>query len=204
MGDSEPLTEQQRRIVDFVRKCLMERRRAPTNAEGAEEMGFADTRAWRYHVEKLIERNVLRKVPGARGLEIVGEDLEFCIRVLGAVAAGEPIEPDAAEYEQLNLQRRFGRADVFFVKVVGDSMEGAHIIHGDFVAVKEDPDPPAGKIVVARIEGRFTLKRLSYRGKGDRREVILMPHNETCEPIRVREGQDAQIVGTFEGMVRLM
>ncbi|MDP5169433.1 MAG: translesion error-prone DNA polymerase V autoproteolytic subunit [Bacteroidia bacterium] len=51
-------------------------------------------------------------------------------------------------------------AATFFVRVEGNSMEGAGIHNGDILIVDKALDPVSGKIVIAVIEGEFTVKRL--------------------------------------------
>jgi DNA polymerase V len=62
--------------------------------------------------------------------------------------------------EQLNLDP--GRT--LLLRVCGDSMVGAGIRHGDLLVVDRNAVPRPGRIVVALLEGGFTLKRLVRRG----------------------------------------
>jgi DNA polymerase V len=62
--------------------------------------------------------------------------------------------------EQLNLHP--GRT--LLLRVCGDSMVGAGIRHGDLLVVDREAPPRSGRIVVALLEGGFTLKRLVRRG----------------------------------------
>ncbi|MCL6546714.1 MAG: hypothetical protein K6T61_15950, partial [Bryobacteraceae bacterium] len=48
----------------------------------------------------------------------------------------------------------------FALRVRGDSMKDAGILDGDLVIVEPTPNPRAGQIVVALIDGESTLKRL--------------------------------------------
>lgn len=54
---------------------------------------------------------------------------------------------------------------ILFLRVAGDSMHGAGIQHGDLLVVDRHRTPRAGQIVVALLEGNFTLKRLRH-GQG--------------------------------------
>lgn len=55
-------------------------------------------------------------------------------------------------------------ATTFLLRVRGDSMLGAGIRPGDLLVVDRQIEPRSGHIVVARVEGAFTLKRLVRRG----------------------------------------
>ena len=54
----------------------------------------------------------------------------------------------------------------FFVRVEGDSMEDACIRSGDILVVDRALSPAHGKIVVAVIDGEFTVKKLSIERDG--------------------------------------
>lgn len=49
------------------------------------------------------------------------------------------------------------------LRVGGESMDGAGIHDGDLLVVDRRVEPRPGRIVVARLEGAFTLKRLVRR-----------------------------------------
>ncbi|MHC4221900.1 MAG: transcriptional repressor LexA [Planctomycetota bacterium] len=102
------------------------------------------------------------------------------IRLLGRVAAGEPI--DAIEdTEQFSLQSQFGSSDdIFALQVAGDSMTEDDIQDGDYVICQSKPNARAGQMVVAAVDDEsVTLKRF-YKEK-DR--VRLEPANSQYAPI---------------------
>jgi repressor LexA len=82
------------------------------------------------------------------------------------------------------------------VKVKGDSMIDAGIRDGDVVVVEKRTAANVGDIVVAIIEGEFTLKRLD-REKG---RIVLRPENKAYPVIRPKG--DAEIFGVVVGMFR--
>ena len=55
-------------------------------------------------------------------------------------------------------------AATFFVRVSGDSMKGAGIASGDLLVVDRSEEPKPNKIVVAIVDGEFTVKRLVKQG----------------------------------------
>ena len=79
----------------------------------------------------------------------------------------------------------------FFVRVQGDSMIGAGIHEGDILIVDRALTPGDGKVVIAVVNGEFTVKRLLLK---DGRK-ILMPENPRFTPIKIEEGSDCQIWG---------
>ncbi len=79
----------------------------------------------------------------------------------------------------------------FFVKVTGNSMEGAKIFSGDILVVDRSLEPADGKIVVAIVNGEFTVKRLKIKND----QVYLVAENKEYSPIQVTEEIDFQIWG---------
>jgi DNA polymerase V len=57
-------------------------------------------------------------------------------------------------------------AATFFVRVDGDSMVGAGIQQGDILIVDRSLEPVSGQIVIAVIDGAFTVKRIRFAAEG--------------------------------------
>lgn len=86
------------------------------------------------------------------------------IPVLGRVAAGAPIGPDLDIHTTLHLDRStFTRVPDYLLRVQGDSMIEDGILDGDLVGVHRNPQASDGQIVVARLDGEVTIKRLQRR-----------------------------------------
>lgn len=79
----------------------------------------------------------------------------------------------------------------FLLVVSGRSMEKAGIFDGDVVMVDKAVEPTNGLIVVAVVDGEFTIKRLYKKG----RTIKLLPENDEFEPIEFAEGQELVIWG---------
>jgi DNA polymerase V len=88
----------------------------------------------------------------------------------------------------------------FFVKVEGDSMEGAKIFSGDILVVDRSVTPVTGKIVVAAVYGEMVVKRLLIQPKG----TFLMSEKEGYEPITVSNNDDCFVWGVVVGSVRVL
>src|SRR5882672_6869461 len=82
------------------------------------------------------------------------------------INAGFPSPADDYIESQLDLNERFvkHKAATFFIRVKGDSMKGANIHDGNLLIVDKAAEPKHGDIVVAVIDGEFTVKRLYKRG----------------------------------------
>ena len=79
----------------------------------------------------------------------------------------------------------------YFVRAVGDSMEGDHIREGDILVVDCSREAVDGKIVVAWADGGNTVKRIHYAGG----LIVLMPSNPKYTPIYVQPGDDFKLYG---------
>ena len=77
------------------------------------------------------------------------------------------------------------------MRVSGDSMTGAGIHHGDLLIVDRSLDPRPGRIVVAVLEGAFTLKRLS-RHQGRLRLEAAHP---AYPPLELGDAEDTLLWG---------
>lgn len=89
-------------------------------------------------------------------------------------------------------------ASTFFVRVEGDSMEGAGIFSGDVLVVDRSIEQKQGKIVVAAVNGELLVKRLS---KIDGQPVLLS-ENDHYAPIYLGDDEECFVWGVVVGSVR--
>ena len=103
----------------------------------------------------------------------------------------------AAEYieNNLNLHDLIVKkpAATFFMKASGDSMIGAGIYPDDILVIDRSIKARSGHIVVAAINGEYTLKIL----KTHMNKVHLMPANVNHKPIIINNPDDLQIFGVL-------
>jgi DNA polymerase V len=79
----------------------------------------------------------------------------------------------------------------FFVKVKGDSMIKAGIHSGDILVVDRSLEPRDKKIVIAVVNGEFTVKRVQKKTN----KLYLISENDHYEPMEVKEDMDFEIWG---------
>ncbi|HSX28237.1 MAG TPA: translesion error-prone DNA polymerase V autoproteolytic subunit [Candidatus Saccharimonadales bacterium] len=110
-----------------------------------------------------------------------------------SVKAGFPNPAEDATGNPLDLNQLVLRhpAATFYLRVEGDSMQGIGLKTGDIVAVDRSLEPRHGDIVVAAVDGEFTLKRLKKQGS----QAWLVAENPNFAPIALHEAADAQIWG---------
>jgi DNA polymerase V len=116
------------------------------------------------------------------------------------ISAGFP--SPAADYieDGLDLNEYLVRhpAASFLFTVVGYSMQGAGIVEGDKVVVDRSVTPRHNHIVIAVVDGEYTIKRLYKRGN----RIELHPENPAFRPICFSDGQELEIWGVVVGLVR--
>jgi repressor LexA len=158
----------------------------PSVRELGEAVGFRSSQTAYKHLKKLEEAGYVGRRGGrARGVRITEKGWEAAgeMPLMGRIAAGRGLEAVTVEDEAYSLAAelvgsRQGRRR-YLLRVVGQSMIGAHIADGDLLIVEEDEDPPDGTVVAALIgDGEeVTVKRL-YREKGEAGDLLrLKPEN---------------------------
>jgi DNA polymerase V len=110
-----------------------------------------------------------------------------------SVAAGFPSPADDYIDSGIDLNEALIRhpSSTFFLRVSGDSMTGAGIQHGDLLVVDRSLEARPGRIVVAVLDGAFTLKRLArHQGR-----LRLEAANSAYPPLELHRCGDVQIWG---------
>jgi len=91
-------------------------------------------------------------------------------------------------------------AATFAVRVEGESMIGVGIFPGDIAVVNRARNPVDGCIVLALVDGEFTIKR--YRKRGAR--LWLEAGNPAFADIEITEEQNFEVWGVISRCVRLL
>jgi len=122
------------------------------------------------------------------------------VPLVGRIAAGEPLLAVENIEDVLTLDGSLLPADgSFLLRVVGDSMVGAHIVEGDYILVRPQDSADPGEIVVALIGNEATVKRFFPEGE----RVRLQPENPRHKPIVVaRDSDEFRLIGRVVGVVR--
>jgi DNA polymerase V len=110
------------------------------------------------------------------------------------VQAGYPSPAqDEAEPERVNLYSLLieNPDETYVLKASGESMINAGINPDDMLVVDRKQPAINGAIVIASINGEFTVKRLEHKNG----QPVLMPENPDYQPIPVGENDDVHIFG---------
>jgi repressor LexA len=190
-------------ILTFIRDRIAQNGQPPSLAEICEAFGFASRSVARKHIVALADAGLIEVVANqARGIRLIDARPRaqmLDIPVLGRVAAGLPIGPDIDTHDTFTLDSRtFMRIPDYLLRVNGDSMIEDGIFDGDLVGILQSAEARDGQIVVARLDGEVTIKRLELGTD----QLRLLPRNPAYQPIIVRPDQDFAIEGVFCGLVR--
>lgn len=115
------------------------------------------------------------------------------------ISAGFPSPADDYLQNPLNLDEALipHPAATFMMRVDGDSMKGCGIFSGDMLIVDRSMNPVDGSVVIAVLDGEFTVKR--FRRSNGR--ILLAAENPNYPPITVHEGSDFQVWGVVTYVV---
>jgi DNA polymerase V len=86
----------------------------------------------------------------------------------------------------------------FYVKVSGESMKDAGITDGDVLVVDRAIDATHNAIIVAVLNGEFTVKRLHQEDE----TIYLVPANPLYQPVQVTEDMHFQVWGVVTYCIR--
>ena len=113
--------------------------------------------------------------------------------VTARCCAGFPSPAEQYQETPLDLNELLVKrpAATFFVKVQGESMIGEGIHDGDLLVVDRSLRPASGDVIIACVDGDFTVK--TYRR--DKDGVRLEPANSAYPVIRLRPGQELDYFG---------
>ena len=110
-----------------------------------------------------------------------------------SVSAGFPSPADDYTEENIDLNEHLisNPFSTFFLRVKGDSMINAGIKDKDLIIVDKSLIAKPGNIVIAMIDGEFTIKRLSIKND----ELYLKAENHNYPDFRFKNHIDIQIWG---------
>jgi len=136
---------------------------------------------------------IYRNLPETDGLYPL-----FCTRI----SAGFPSPADDYIENALDLNEYLIKhpAATFFVRVTGDSMIGAGINSGDILIVDRSVTAVNNSVIVAVLNGEFTVKRLVKRGSC----IHLFPENPAYEPIEINNGSEFEVWGVVIHVIHSM
>ena len=135
-------------------------------------------------------------------------------RVAGSVVAGFPSPAEQYLEPPLDLNALLVKrpAATYFVRVEGDSMIDAGMHPGDLLVVDRSLTPVDGDIIIASVDGEFTVKRLRVEGNGElgmgngkkravKKRYVLEPGNDKYPVIRIDDGHELDYFGMVTAVI---
>lgn len=176
-----------------IRKFYRENRRMPSHKEICEIFSYRSKASSQYLAKKLAEADLVEKDEKGKLIP-----KKLLISQLGFVQAGMPAYAEEQVLDSLSLDEYLvDQPETSYVlKVDGDSMIEAGIFPNDLMIVDTAKRAKMGDIVVANVDGEFTLKYLRLL-KG---RIALIPANRNYSPIYPRN--NLTINGVVVSVVR--
>jgi repressor LexA len=170
-------------------------KRMPTYSEMMELFSFKSKNAVFKIVEKLVEAGIVAKDHLGR---LVPTKTFNEVPMLGFVTAGFPATVEEELTDTVNLDDFLikNKPLTYMLEVDGDSMIDAHIEKGDMVLVEKTNQAKDGQIVIAEVDGEFTMKYF----KKDGSKVWLEPANKNYKPIYPT--QSLNVIAVLKAVVR--
>ena len=111
------------------------------------------------------------------------------------IHAGFPSPAADHAGERIDLVRELSShpETTFYARVSGDSMHDAGMFDGDIIVIDKSLEPHNGDIIIAAVDGEFTVKE--FRRDEDNKGGWLIPHNPAFQPIRVTAENNFSVWG---------
>jgi len=199
----EPLTEIERKILDFMVQYLRANTYQPSIREIGERFGIKSTKTVSEHLQALADKGFLERDPSrSRGVKILGVDLGLdSVSVPCFDEVPEGGEKASRPAMHVSIDKRLGgESGCFFVRAGSGDLAVLGVAEGDFVLVAPASldDVEEGSIVVVRVGSGALFHRVSRNGRGVHLEA-LRPGGDTTvveDPARLR------VIGRVSGLFR--
>ena len=184
---------------EFIAKYIETNKYPPSIREICSNLHLDSTSSVVYHLKKLEKMGkITRSDNKNRAIELTDMPnySTVALPVIGTIAAGQPIfaEENLAEHIVVS-ESFFSGANLFVLKVQGESMINVGIFDGDYVVISKQPVANNGEIVACLIDNEATVKRL-YKENGYFR---LQPENDSMRPIFT---DHVEVLGKVVGLIR--
>jgi repressor LexA len=198
----EMKSNKQSEIYEFIKQQVASKGYPPSVREICEAVNLSSTSTVHGHLSRLEKKGLIKRDPTKpRAIELLMESpirKELIdIPIVGKITAGEPILAQESIEDFLTLPLNFVKssAELYILRVSGQSMIEAGIFDGDLAIIEKTSTAVNGDIVVALIENEATIKRF-FKEDG---YIRLQPENSSMNPILVK---DCQILGKLSGLYR--
>jgi len=185
------LNEYKNKIISFYKS----NKRMPVYTEIMKLVGFKSKNAVSKLIHKLIDEGVLDKDSSGHLIpnKLIGE-----VPLLGLVEAGFPTVAEENLLDTMNIDDYLipNKDNSYLLEVKGESMIDAGICEGDMVIAERKGEPKDGDIVIALVDGGWTMKY--YRKRNGK--VFLEPANKNFKPIYPEH--QFEVAAIVKGVIR--
>lgn len=178
-------------LISYYRR----HKQLPTYDELADLFDVRSKGSMYKYVEKFIDDGYVAKSDTGR---LIPTTKLYGLRVLGSVQAGFPTSAEEETVDTMSLDQFLIASPEasYMLHVSGDSMIDAGIMEGDMVIVDRTKTPKSGDIVVAEVDGEWTMKYLVKRGN----VTFLRAANKNYPDIHPKD--ELKIAGTVTSVIR--
>ena len=178
-----------------IESFYKEENRMPTYSEMLRIFGFKSKNAVFKIVGKMVEAGLVEKDHLGR---LVPTDSFGEVPMLGLVTAGLPATVDEELADTVSLDEMLvGKKEfTYMLEVDGDSMIDAHIEKGDMVLVERCNTARDRQIVIAEVDGEYTMKYFKKSGA----KAWLEPANKNYKPIYPKHSLN--IIAVLKAVIR--
>ncbi len=185
------LTQKEKEVFEYISRSVKQNGYAPSVRDICTAVGIKSTSSVHGYIRRLETKGYIRKSNGKSRALSIESDVHIesnnmrRVPILGKVTAGQPIlaVENYDGYVDFPSTMSKNNANLFALRVMGESMIDAGIMDGDIVVVESQRYAYDGEIVVAMIEDEATVKR--FFRESDR--VRLQPENKAMKPIFSRD-----------------
>lgn len=155
-------------VARVIGRFFQDNRRMPSYREMIDLLGVRSKSVVYFWINKLIANGLIER--DQKGYLTLTKR-SFAIPIVGSMQAGfpSPEEEELRDIISLDEYLVTRPESSFLLTVTGDSMTGAGIMAGDLVIIERGRDPKMSDIVVAEVDGEWTMKYFRKQGK----QVIL-------------------------------
>ena len=198
-----PVTARQRQVFEFISRFNEAQKQPPTIAEIGKQFKMSSPASVHSILSALEREGLIKRIPNvSRGIELIAQEPANDsdeIPLLGAVAAGQPIEA-ILTHDTVAVPRDMrGQGRTFALRVRGDSMIEENIQDGDTIIVSAQRTAENGQMVVALIDGNYATVKKFYREPDF---IRLEPANPQFKPIFIKTPERIEIQGVVRGLIR--
>lgn len=199
----EPLTEIERKILDFMVQYLRANTYQPSIREIGERFGIKSTKTVSEHLQALADKGFLERDPSrSRGVKILGVDLGLdAVSVPCFDEVPEGGHEAARPAMHVSIDRRLGGDNgCFFLRAGTGDLAVLGVAEGDFVLISPTAldDVEDGSIVVARVGVGTLFHRITKNGRGVHLEALRPGGDSTL----VDDPASLRLIGRVSGLYR--